>query len=30
MDLLDLSHIEQQRELETAYVNLSELAQYCR
>ena len=26
MDLLDLSHIEQQRELETAYVNLSELA----
>ncbi|SUM43999.1 alkaline phosphatase synthesis sensor protein [Staphylococcus petrasii] len=26
MDLLDLSHIEQQTELETAYVNLSELA----
>lgn len=26
MDLLDLSHIEQQTELETSYVNLSELA----
>ena len=26
MDLLDLSHIEQQTELETTYVNLSELA----
>ena len=26
MDLLDLSHIEQQNEIETSYMNLSELA----
>ena len=26
MDLLDLSHIEQQTEIETAFMNLSELA----
>ena len=26
MDLLDLSHIEQQTEIETTYVNLSDLA----